>query len=62
MRYVPLVKTKKIKMSLIEEMSKILRGMSNKLTRLKVEGNNANKNPQGSGQRNPNQYKISFNP
>ena len=43
-------------------MSNILRVLSNKLTRLEVDGNNGNKNHQGMGHRNPNKYRGNFNP
>ena len=46
----------------IQEMSIVIKGISNKLTRLKVEGHNSNRAPLGGIQRNPNQYQIPFNP
>ena len=43
-------------------MTKLLRGLSNKLARIDIEGNNQNRNPQSMGQRNPNYFRIPFNP
>ena len=44
------------------EMSIVIKGLSNKLARLEVEGYNPNRAPLGGIQRNPNQYQIPFNP
>jgi hypothetical protein len=38
----------------IEDMSRLIRNMSNKLSIFEVEGNNANKTPQEGGPINPN--------
>ena len=42
-------------------MSTILKDLSNKLTRLEMEGSNPLKYHQGEVPRNPNQYRSPFN-
>jgi hypothetical protein len=46
----------------IEEMSRLIRNLTNKMSRFEIENNNANKSPQEGGMRNPNQFRRPFNP
>lgn len=45
----------------IEEMPKIIKGLSSKLDKMEIEGMNANKPIQDGGNRNPNQFRRNFN-
>jgi len=46
----------------IEEMSGLIRNLSNNMDRFEINNNNENKSPQEGGVRNPNQFKRHFNP
>jgi hypothetical protein len=46
----------------IEEMSILIRNLSNKMSIFEIENKNENKYPQEGGVRNPNQFKRHFNP
>jgi hypothetical protein len=45
----------------MDEMSKLIRNLTNKMSRFAMENGNVNKDPQG-GVRNPNQFRRPFNP
>jgi hypothetical protein len=46
----------------MDEMSRLIRNMTNKMSRFEMENGNANKSPQEGGVRNPNQFRRPFNP
>ena len=46
----------------MEEMSKLIMNLKNKMSRFEIENKNANKYPQEGGVRNPKQFIIHFNP
>jgi hypothetical protein len=46
----------------MDEMSRLIRNMTNKMSRFEMENGNANKVPQEGGVRNPNQFRRPFNP
>jgi hypothetical protein len=46
----------------MDEMSKLIRNVTNKMSRFEMENSNANKVPQEGGMRNHNHFRIPFNP
>jgi len=46
----------------IEEMSRLIINLTNKMSRFEIENNNANKAPREGGMINPNQFRGPFNP
>jgi hypothetical protein len=46
----------------MDEMSRLIRNLTNKMSRFDMENGNSNKFPQEGGVRNPNKFRRPFNP
>jgi hypothetical protein len=46
----------------MDEMSRLIRNLTNKMSRFKMENGNTKKTSQEGGERNPNHFRIPFNP
>ena len=46
----------------MDEMSILMRNMTNKISRFEMENDNSNKDTHDRGLRNPNQFRRPFNP
>jgi hypothetical protein len=58
----PFEPTKDSHEALMDEMSRLIRNLKNKMSRFEMENGNSNKVPQEGGVRNPNQFRRHSNP